>query len=632
MKQTIYILIIIVLSCAISSCTNLSRTGKELFDPSQAEIRKAENLIEAGNYQEAANIFWTLAESKPSPQKEALQIRAAEAVLRPNTKSQAQQYLNAIDENDLNEDLLVRKRVATAELALLNGQPQKALDAAPSMLVDISQKYKPHVLAVRAKALKASGYNRESIETRLALNSYLSKPEQLEKNNQLIWQTLQNTTPQQLSDWSANNPNSDFTAWIALASIQKQPQQNLSALQNEIHQWRMNHPNHSVPESIINSMTENYANIQIAPNKIAVLLPLSGRYRKVAEAVYAGITTAREFDQEFSPPPELVVYDTGDDPIAAISYYRRAVNEGADFVIGPFPKQAVSILVNQEEATVPTLSLNYASSTLAGTQNLFQFGLLPEDEARQVAERASLDNFKTALVLVPEGEWGTRLLNAFTERFGELGGSVLQSERYFVENSDYSVAIKNLLQLNRSEQRYKNVRAVIQKNVEFVPRRRQDVDFIFIAASPQQARLLRPQLSFHYATDLPVYSTSHIFSGNENISADQDINGITYCDMPWLLSNEPFLELLRDSVDLNSSEGSSLLPRLAALGIDAYLIIPHLQRLATNEFERYDGTTGKLSVGSQNRIYRELIWAKFVKGRPQIIETFVTLPAQANNQ
>ena len=124
-----------------------------------------------------------------------------------------------------------------------------------------------------------------------------------------------------------------------------------------------------------------------------------------------------------------------------------------------------------------------------------------------------------------------------------------------------------------------------------------------------------------------MYATSHVFSGSENISADQDINGVTYCDIPWLLSNDPSVELLRDSLDLQLSSSQSRLPRFAALGIDAYQIIPHLQRLAAHEYDRYDGVTGKLSVGGQNRVFRELVWAKFQDGRPQSIPSTAPQPS-----
>ena len=618
--KPILILVTLLATCMLWSCANFPLdTGKVFDSTSSSQTRRAEKLLAAGKYQEAASIFWAESETRPSPQKEALQIRAAEAVLQPETKLEAQQYLGAINESVLSKGLLVRKRVASAELALLNGQPQLALDAAPEKLINVSEKYNPHLLAVRAKALKSAGMMKKSIETRIALNQLLRKPAQRKKNNELIWQTLLNTNNTELNSWSANNNNPELAAWLSLVTIQKQPHENQASIDNAIQQWRSIYSNHRIPNHIIDSITKDYASFHIAPNKIALLLPLTGRYSRVAEAVHAGITTAREFGDAFNPPPELVVYDTGDDPTSALNYYQRAVTEGADFIIGPFQKDAVRTLANQGSLPVPTLSLNYSDSALEGVQNLYQFGLLPEDEAKQVAERASFENKGAALVLVPEGEWGTRLLSSFTNRFHELGGSVIQSERYFSQNSDYSVAIKSLLQINQSEQRRRTVQSIVKAEVEFEPRRRQDADFIFIAASPQQARLIRPQLSYHFASDLPVYATSHVFSGNENISADQDINGITYCDVPWLLSTDPSMELLRDSLDLQSSSSSSRLPRFAALGIDAYQVIPHLQRLAANDFDRYQGTTGKLSIDAQNRIYRQLIWAKFEKGRPETL-------------
>ena len=103
----------------------------------------------------------------------------------------------------------------------------------------------------------------------------------------------------------------------------------------------------------------------------------------------------------------------------------------------------------------------------------------------------------------------------------------------------------------------------------------------------------------------------------------QFINGITYCDIPLLLSNNTSIELLRDSLDLQLPSNQTRLPRFAALGIDAYQIIPHLRRLAAYDYARYNGMTGKLSIGGQNRIYRELIWAKFKNGRPRSINTML---------
>ena len=171
--------ITLLASLMLWSCADFPLNSGKVFDSSKSsQTRQAEKLLAEGKHQEAASIFWAEAESRPSPQKEALQIRAAEAVLQPETKIQAQQYLSAVDESVLSKDLLVRKRVATAELALLNGQPQLALDSAPEKLINVSQKYNPHLLAVRAKALKGAGMMKRSIETRIALNQLLRKPAQ----------------------------------------------------------------------------------------------------------------------------------------------------------------------------------------------------------------------------------------------------------------------------------------------------------------------------------------------------------------------------------------------------------------------------------------------------------------------
>ncbi len=627
MHKTPYITILIIFACALSSCADMPSSSGQASDATKSQIQHVQKLLETGKHQEAATIFWSIAATKPSPQREALQIRAVEALLRPQTKLQARQYLNAIDERMLTQDLFIKKRVATAELELMSGQPQLALEAVQAKFIELSTKYKPHVLAVRARALQEVGQTRESIEARVTLSPLLKKPDQLSRNKQLIWQSLSNLDMEEINEWIKSRLDPRLSAWLSLISLQKQPHETLHSLENHLQKWHLQHPNHSVPNRILESVTKNWKPPRISPSIIALLLPMTGRYSDVAQAIYAGITTAREFGEALDPLPEVILYDTGDNPSTAINYYHKAVNEGADFIIGPLQKEAVNILASQKQLSVPSLSLNYADNILTGSQNLFQFGLLPEDEARQVAERASLDNHLTALALVPEGEWGTRLLKAFTSHFFSLGGVVLQSERYITKNADYSATIKSLLQLDQSEQRHRNIQSILKQKVKFKPRRRQDADFIFIAASPRQARLLRPQLSYHYASDLPVYATSHIFSGKENTSADQDINDIIYCDIPWLLSTDPVVELLRDLSDLQLSNNQSHLPRFAALGVDTYQIIPHLRYLATYENERYSGMTGKISIGKQNRIYRELTWAKFKSGFPQKLRTETLAPS-----
>ncbi len=60
---------------------------------------------------------------------------------------------------------------------------------------------------------------------------------------------------------------------------------------------------------------------------------------------------------------------------------------------------------------------------------------------------------------------------------------------------------------------------------------------IFMLATPRQARLINPQLSFYRASRLPVYATSQVYTGYPDSSLDTDLNNVAFCDMPWILDS-----------------------------------------------------------------------------------------------
>ena len=100
--------------------------------------------------------------------------------------------------------------------------------------------------------------------------------------------------------------------------------------------------------------------------------------------------------------------------------------------------------------------------------------------------------------------------------------------------------IADLFQLRQSEARAKRLRNTLGTDVAALPVRRQDVDFIFLAATPQQAQQIKPTLNFQYAGDVPVYATSHVFSASGDVNQYNDMNGIRFCETPWLLeANDP---------------------------------------------------------------------------------------------
>ncbi|MDW3096298.1 MAG: penicillin-binding protein activator [Gammaproteobacteria bacterium] len=613
-------IILITLTLFVSSCGTGIQTKPET-ESANLEIRNADKLVKQGQYLKAAEIYWQVSQTVQSPQKEKYQLNAAELSVSAGNYDLAQQYLNLINEQNLTFDLIPRKRISESNIAIQQEQFNEVLSLLPESLMTRAPTHIAEILELRAQAFAGVGDTYSSLTTRTELARHLDEYSSSAYNQNEIWRLLALARDEELASWSSHS-NQQLRGWIKLAQTKRAPYSSLEQLSYALNDWRSTHPDHPASDNLITSILESFESFFAVPERIALLLPMTGRYAKIADVIYAGILSARELRTEDQYAPHIELYDTGDNPADITYHYQRAVDDGADFVIGPLKKESVELLSQQTELPIPVLTLNYLPEQSQAPSNLFEFGLLPEDEAIQVAERASLDEHISAIIVTSNGEWGQRLADAFRIRFEELNGIVLDTQFYSSSDTDFSAPLKIALQLDHSEARHRKLKSILGQNLEFEPRRRQDVDMIFMVASPRTARLIRPQINYYYATDLPVYSTSHVFSGIENVLRDRDVNGVLYCDIPWLLKPSADHEIMRELLELEAGEAYHLLPRFAALGIDAYYLPLKLAELAALPYERYNGLTGKLRVQDGSKIFRELNWAQFVNGRPTLLPQF----------
>jgi outer membrane PBP1 activator LpoA protein len=180
--------------------------------------------------------------------------------------------------------------------------------------------------------------------------------------------------------------------------------------------------------------------------------------------------------------------------------------------------------------------------------------------------------------------------------------------------------LKDLFHIDQSEARHRTLRRQTGLDIKFEPRRRQDVDFIFLAAFPRQGRLIQPQIKFHRGTGLPVYATSHIYTGAPDQALDRDLEGIMFCDSGWVLAQPRSDDALQQAVVRLWPDTARSYLRFFALGIDAFNMPGNIEHLRTYPYERYDGVTGNLSIDDSNRFHRQLDWASFHGGRPRLLE------------
>ncbi len=605
--------------------------------PDNAELlAEARQALARGDHQAAARAHLRLAE-RAARAGEALsavehRLQAADLLLQGNHLEEVRRILAHLPER-LPEQapaaVSARRTLLLARLALAENHPRQALERLRSLEGDVRL---PSDLAAavhewRARAYLRAGNLLESVRERVALDTLLPVEDATRRReNQIqLWQTLQRLSEPALRALRLAPPPDVLSGWLELAQIAREAQRRPQTVRERVAEWRLRYPGHPVEEEIIAAVLARQLDEVRRPQHIALLLPHHGPYGRAAAALRDGFLAAH-YAREFPDyRPIIRIYDVPEDPNRVVAVYHRAVQEGAELVVGPLRKAAVDRLLElgiqggafprAGRLPVTTLTLNYASHLPARVPaGLFQFGLAPEDEARQVAERAWLDGHNQALALLPEGPWGQRLLNAFRETWEALGGKLLEYQFYPPKDNDFSPSIQALLNLDESYAQRRAVEAVIGRPVKFEPRRRQDADFLFLGAFPRQARLIRPQLKFHYASRLPVYATSHLFTGRPDRNADRDMDGIVFCDIPWVLGDPP---PLKRRVEALWPQSATQYTRFYALGADAYRLIPLLENLHTYRHERFSGATGTLYLVQGNRLFRELTWAHFRNGLPR---------------
>jgi outer membrane PBP1 activator LpoA protein len=229
-----------------------------------------------------------------------------------------------------------------------------------------------------------------------------------------------------------------------------------------------------------------------------------------------------------------------------------------------------------------------------------------------VAQRAVADGHTRALVLLPNNEWGQRLFRAFDTELKVLGGAIAGLRFYDPDARDYSQPITQLLLVDESRARANALNSVLGMRLEFEPRPRGDAQFVFVGAQPVQGRSLRPALRFHLSQDLPVYATSDIFE--LDTAANNDLEGIIFPDMPWVISPDAVSTQLRNALSKHWPVRARGRGRLYAFGFDAYRLIPLLKGGRFGSEHAIPGMTGLLSVDDKGRVRRELDWARVSQG------------------
>ncbi|MFI4968776.1 MAG: penicillin-binding protein activator, partial [Lysobacterales bacterium] len=556
-----------LLSVVLVACATLADLTPASVPSAEAD--HAEQLYAHGDLDQAAGEFLQLADAHHGDAAAHYRLRAAEALRERGDLDGAASALGDIKRRRLHGEEPLRLDLLDAEIALKRGDAAQAQALLTTAGADLPSGLRVRALELRARADLAAGDAFASAHARAMLDHSLQGADAAQNRKQLS-DALARLDASALKTRSDALPADDgLWPWIEQALRSKgQPLARVLP--------RPSHPVGTMQPGANGAMqAEGYQPLK----QVALLLPLGGQLANISQSIRDGFLTAY-FGDNAERRPTVRIYDSGKTPVEAIAAYNAAVADGADHVVGPLQRESVGELFHQT-LSARVLALNHPDTGEVPPPGSAEFGLLPDAEGAQVAEHMRERGIARVAVIASDADWAERAARAFRAQFEAAGGTVVGETRLRDKEVNYAASIAQATaDLGGST----------------------GDSGVFISMRPQQARLLLPQLKIANV-NAPVFATSHVYSGDTATTLDRDLDGLEFCDAPWLFGRIPGRpERNRIAGEIASANGIGA--RLFAFGMDAYALLPYLDWLIAHPDAYVNGATGELTADNFGRIHR----------------------------
>jgi outer membrane PBP1 activator LpoA protein len=444
-----------------------------------------------------------------------------------------------------------------------------------------------------------------------ALIAYNLNHDASEDDIMLVWDKLS-----RLSGWElielTKHESPLLEGWLNFVYKAKQSGDNKLLLDQQIAQFQFEYPNHPaqfVAEQLLLVTAAEEAFIQ----NVAVILPLSGKHKKIGEIVQQGLLAS--YKNEMT----LHFVDSNQLDFAQLPYTFE--EKAIDHVIGPLLKENVDEYVSILELSIPTLLLNTPTIPRLRDQH-FAFSMKREDETSQAATILSNKSFNHPVIFSTQDRVSQRIASKFAQKWESLNG-VLPEKILLESNRNMDKSLKASLDIDASQRRIRTLESHIRQAIEKDTRNRRDIDMVFLAAPAKYTRMIKPFLDVHtstYASSIPIFSSSLSYTGNNKMSEIRDLSGLTFSEIPWFLeSQEQDTAAANEAKTLWPSRHESL-HRIYAMGLDALPLLKKINVLQQYPYLSYQGQTGEIKLNKNHVFSRSLLWGQFSNGEVKRIE------------
>ncbi|KJF81172.1 penicillin-binding protein activator [Photobacterium angustum] len=512
------------------------------------------------------------------------EILALKAMIEEGKWQQADQQVTKLSQQSMSPLQIAEWQLARASIRYHQGQYQEALNSLnfqPSWQLTKSQYQRYYTF--RAELLDQLNHKFQAARERSKLDFYLSSDQKAANWNNL-WNDLSGYSNTQLSNVKIGSDEGVLKGWVELAMLKNSTSRQPGKLKDAVEQWLSQHPYHPANQYLPAEL-EAVMNLKaIKLDRVALLLPLSGRFAAQGKTVRDGFIDAMMDDADRSADTNLNIYDTDAESMASIM--AKLQQNGTQFVVGPLRKNKISEFQQDNTTHINTLALNMPPEINSNHPNACYFALSPEQGAEQAAEHIFSEGHRNPIVLVPSNSYGQRVSTAFNQEWTSLNSQPAQVATF-----------------GASDEIPQQIRQVFGRAPG------SQTDAIYIVASKNELMTIKPfiEASLPPSGNPPqIYVSSR--SNPDRKGYSPEIRGVEIGDIP-LLVNPPASYMERFN-QLWPNEGNTSV-RLHAFGMDAYLLSNELPQLRAMSDYTTQGVTGKLSADGQCVIHRQIDWGKF---------------------
>jgi len=166
------------------------------------------------------------------------------------------------------------------------------------------------------------------------------------------------------------------------------------------------------------------------PVRVALLLPLSNPSADT-RAIADALSRAAEMAVLESGNPNIILMprDDGGSPERAAAAAAKAIDDGAEIILGPLFAQSVTAVAPVSRARgIPVIA--FSSDRAVGGQGVYLLSFQPETEVNRIVSYAARRGHTSFAALVPQTPYGEKIAGAFRETVTQMGARMDAVENF----------------------------------------------------------------------------------------------------------------------------------------------------------------------------------------------------------